>query len=1449
MPRLLRVHFSSIGHPDARLAPVTLDFRSEMNRDEPAGSDSVIWLRNGGGKSSMLNLLFSVFLPNMREFLGTTAEGKKQRFEDYLQAEDLGFVITEWDLSEIEGKSLFTDMDLPTRIVGRMVAWPNQHKSADVSSLKHLFFSLKTSDSVTVESLPVQGLAEPARGFEAFRRWLFDLRETKPNLEVYYTDVQRDWHTHLENIHLDPELFRYLVHMNRNEGDAESLFRHRTAKDFVRFFLRVALDPSHADRVVGNLDQLKKQLRLRPRRILERDFLQAVLKQFEPFAIEAAQHREAKIQLDRLAHQGGALMAALAQSAEALGTEAELEAALATKAAEKVRSLEQREHQLHRWTAWLRHRALQFDLEEAEAEKTRADRDRFLAEARVRVVECARYLQQVRELQAEERALVETQRISQQGREPLRHELELAGSRLIRVLEATRKRVHAQFEVADSDLQAAKEEMGRQQSAADQWRAEFAQLGERVENLKQQFAARDQALARLVKDGIIRQEEIPGDAGQRWGVARDDATKAISAAEQGQARATQIIEALQDEKSALENELAQLQNEQAGRRLELHRAAVRRDRLACHPRILEVEEVHRANLEAAGLLARLDGSLRSVDRELFQLRLAGAETERALDSIQRTQLLPPSRDVEAVLTDLQGRGIPAHSFQAYLAQNVSVEDGERLLASSPGRFTGVGVPTPNWLDKVRAISGEIRGLRTPVQISTLTLTEPAEQSDSVVVIPDERGGFSVEAARDSQQRLEEAEVERKKRQEMQEMRAREIRDVTRDVREFLNCFGDGKLADLESIIEAAEHRIAGLQQDFEATQQKVQKARNERQGFSVSLEPLRSRSETVTLNHQIVEQFCCEHESKLPQITSALRAAEHRRREIMDQEQNAAASLQNLEVAMERQRAQAFRLHREVEVLDQESSEVRYRSAATLQEASISMEEARAEYRELEQKWERDIGNDRLQGKLEQIQKDLTKARQEHSASAAGVGPKDVEACCDAGGLDDAAAQAKHGLSASHEAFGAAKAAYEQARRELDLSKSRAQPRESPPGILDAEGADEARHLADEYEEKAANVSREATAEQQNQRRHHESASHLEGIARGRRLQQQTLEVLTRGTPAAEPAVLPEDDEELERILSSYRDVFGKSQQDEQTRSEQLRRRLEAIRQVAEDDRYATHQDQIKIRLRSDGKALTDQAEPLLSRLQDRCQVVLQNLKDLDKDRDNVLAAVHDLAMEAKRLLESVEKVSVMPEGLDAWTGQPFLRVRLLGIGKTPEERKTRLEPVIDRIIEDAELPDGVQLAALAVEALLGGRDFDVTLLKPQVVRRLTRHPITDLACFSEGEKLTVAVLLFCTLVRLRARNRPQASNRGSASVLILDNPFGKCNFPEFIRMQLTLARQLNVQLIYTTAVDDLGALAHFPNRIRLRNTSRHRVTQHSHVTLDEEAAVTGIRLAKRNTS
>jgi hypothetical protein len=54
--------------------------------------------------------------------------------------------------------------------------------------------------------------------------------------------------------------------------------------------------------------------------------------------------------------------------------------------------------------------------------------------------------------------------------------------------------------------------------------------------------------------------------------------------------------------------------------------------------------------------------------------------------------------------------------------------------------------------------------------------------------------------------------------------------------------------------------------------------------------------------------------------------------------------------------------------------------------------------------------------------------------------------------------------------------------------------------------------------------------------------------------------------------------------------------------------------------------------------------------------------------------------------------------------------------------------------------------------------------------------------------------------------------------VLVLDNPVGACSHPELLELQRDMARSHGVQLVYTTGVEDLEALARLPNVLRLRN-------------------------------
>ena len=86
---------------------------------------------------------------------------------------------------------------------------------------------------------------------------------------------------------------------------------------------------------------------------------------------------------------------------------------------------------------------------------------------------------------------------------------------------------------------------------------------------------------------------------------------------------------------------------------------------------------------------------------------------------------------------------------------------------------------------------------------------------------------------------------------------------------------------------------------------------------------------------------------------------------------------------------------------------------------------------------------------------------------------------------------------------------------------------------------------------------------------------------------------------------------------------------------------------------------------------------------------------------------------------------------------------------------------------------------------------------------------------FSGGQLLTAAIILYCTMAWLRASERGQAQ-RPHAGVLFLDNPIGRASAGYLLELQLTVAKKLGVQLVYTTGLFDTNALSVFPLIVRL---------------------------------
>src|SRR5690242_14046488 len=67
--QLAALRLRSIGERAARFIDLTIDLTAPTT-EGPSTQDSVVWLRNGGGKSSILSLLYAQLLPHANDFMG-----------------------------------------------------------------------------------------------------------------------------------------------------------------------------------------------------------------------------------------------------------------------------------------------------------------------------------------------------------------------------------------------------------------------------------------------------------------------------------------------------------------------------------------------------------------------------------------------------------------------------------------------------------------------------------------------------------------------------------------------------------------------------------------------------------------------------------------------------------------------------------------------------------------------------------------------------------------------------------------------------------------------------------------------------------------------------------------------------------------------------------------------------------------------------------------------------------------------------------------------------------------------------------------------------------------------------------------------------------------------------------------------------------------------------------
>ncbi|MEU6735109.1 hypothetical protein ABZ929_18230 [Streptomyces physcomitrii] len=1500
MYELSRIRLYSIGPAGARYADTVLDLRSvgdpvpepaptqaEFFEEEPTGPPrrpapaGVLFLENGGGKSVLLKLIFSVMLPGHRNTLGGASSGVLRKF---LLAEDCGHVALEWQHT-LTGECV---------VVGKTSEWRGRQVSGDPRKFAEAWYSFRPGPGLSLDSLPVAEAttvpapaegASGARGrrrtMKGFRDALTDAGKAYPHLEIHWEEIHERWTEHLSDLGLDPELFRYQREMNADEGEAAGLFAVKKDSDFTDLLLRAVTDTRDTDGLADLVGGFAHKLGRRAELIAERDFTAGSVELLGRI-VEAAGTRARTREI----HAGAERRTR--QLARRLGARAARErartAALAgqvTDAAQQVTEAERARGRSALIAAELAYRHASLAL--AGAEKKAAAQKRELAEARTLHAAWQAAEVVLRHRAAADRSARVAAAIQEAERDaaPALAARAAAAAELVRALHAAAEEAEqlaAEGEERSAALQAEGESAHREATAAateaQRARSESGHLRQRLDEVEQETAEAVRAgwLDGLAPDAdparaALAASDAEKDAVAAWDTAREAARQSAerakeAAAEESRAELTAARAADADRaaRAAYETQLRTAESLAGEERLaELlglpgapARAAVPGPRTGDEtaepaqgsaPQGLDAEALDRCAEELRALFA---AGIAAAERQLFDLRTAAADDARILAALGDGGLLPPGPDVLATVEFLGEHGIPALPGWRYLAQSVDPADHGRVLAARPELVDGVVITDPATHARAREALAEAALLpRSTVAVGTaaalLAPARPGESPEVFLVAPNP-AMHDESAADEERQALRERATRRDEEIRALAGRLALDRDLAARLASWRAGCPEGRLAELAEAAERArefaeesqsaldetrpvraetEETAAEAAREREVRQEAAQRARRAADALAGLAFRLRERAGWQVRLRELADE-AAESQERAQRLLERARAADEDRRAA----QRAADDSRRTARTLRAERA-------EIAGVPDELPEP---AAPDTDRPAVALPALREAHRAASQLYEKvGVGAD--------LRAEQARAESDDSAALAELERLSNKVRTRAGQL----LQSPDGADGPSRQAAAARA-----EEHVQLLETRASAASEQLGRLRGEAERQAPEAGDAHTElpedrvpadteQAQSLLRAATAELAADTEAWELAreAHTALLHEHRGAQEAVGGFEETGALLRDLLRDPGESQEAEG--ESVPEAFGGGLEEARHAAAEARRSLRgcatdlsaaesAVREASDilvRHANSTRYEQVRTPARQQirelpAAALPEHAAKWAEAFAPRLRVLTDELDQLERNRDSIVDRLRGLVESALATLRSAQRLSRLPEGLGEWSGQEFLRIRF----EEPDQATLteRLGEVIDEatraaVRKNSDLRrDGMSLLLRGVRAALEPRGVSVEILKPDAVLRAERVPVGQMGdVFSGGQLLTAAIALYCTMAALRSNDRGRDRHR-HAGTLFLDNPIGRANATYLLELQRAVADALGVQLLYTTGLFDTTALAEFPLVIRLRN-------------------------------
>ncbi|MDQ0665370.1 hypothetical protein QFZ35_003868 [Arthrobacter ulcerisalmonis] len=1428
---LASLRLRSLGERSARFTDYTISTTGETGSPQ----DHIVWLRNGGGKSSLLSLFYALVLPRKLDFMGRSSD---RHLTDYVESGDTSHTVAVWHPATVNPSTLD---GTPERVLvtGAVYEWDDLRRPANAfRNSDHLgqsyyaFFAVPGVFDAT--TLPLGDAAGRPTRRSDFISQIRGLAAQHARTEFITTESYGDWERALTARGLDPDLFRSQKKMNHVEGGVENLFSFTSPKDFINFLLGLTVSPTVISDIATSVGQISEKVARKPATLADRDFCLTAADGLEQLAAAHTDQQTVATEVQSAMRDASELSARFTAT---VGYAVDRRAALGVERAELTadRSRHNSDRSVLNDTAFLyRVMAGTLRLEEAHhglllAEKTltQARRNVEVWRAVGPLAEHKDVMEQLAEAQAS--AATEALELAPLAENHDNHAA--AYKTLLGVLAeaAADRAATARTEIltaeADEDqaiklADIARSHVEEASAAAARWEVQLDRYNQELRN------AVEQGLLPAIQTDLVQHSRALAADQERLRVDLADVRARREARPDERNRLVGVAIGLERDQVQVDNDLIELRNE--------YDASVETaNRLATTPRVVAlVQPSTEAPVDVwadGGILLRaLERETRRADAEVVGAKVAQADTTRILTVHTETGYLPSTLDVDRLTGILADAGIPAESGWAHLRSLLSHDRLSAALTHPVLAQIGSGVVVPT--DQAEAASNTLdaAGETTVALVSVFTATTVGEAVDVfekhlVGVVASNWTGLAPglvngAAAESEAAALEAASRDHDARTTKMIASRRDDQALHDQISAFLNACPAGRLETLTNQINALEGQLSALVERIEANKKAdrdlaAAEAEDAATG-SVLTDQIHELGQNLILLEKLIRDSAHKIEWK-----EGLAAAESQR----------STSLEEAKRRQAEAKAAAARAHSlDKEAVGQERSGREYREKANqvtfIGAPTNSVTAADVVGGDLETLLRRtsDARRDydipaneyRAMAKVEVLSQRLA----EISANL----PSDPDICAEAetaltttGGQsrqnrNDSLADAESTRSEAEQARGRAEAAVTQA--ELALSEIQSRRVDPPRRTIPIEpiSAAHAIELAEEQEAQSARLLESINRVEEALRNIEEQDVDLVNIVAQFDLLAGNLPAPASDCPA-DP--FPGDVYAAKRAVAGVLSACQHADERAVAAETRMADLTGALRIIA-----TRHQDvPVKARdriLYDTAPVLASNARSLAGNLWLRAEHLAGDLASIAADQAIVTEALAAAVADIFTMIHRTQRFSGIPEGLGVLSGKQLLKIKF--IGATDAELRAHVNHVLEEFINKGSKPDGMELLKAATHAAVGARGFTVKVLKP--VHDLTpiEENIDALGKWSGGERLTAGVALYCTIAKIRAVSSGYKERLGG--MLILDNPIGRASHGPLIDLQRKVAAAQGVQLIYATGVKDFDAVSHFPGVTRLEN-------------------------------